>query len=1010
MILDNLYFFDKNGESLNLLVDSESGAWEGTIYFEQLSVSLYDNENIFILEKIGDDYKFPSLSPGQYIEISWDSSLPSPFFLYDITKELDIREYVLNKKEKTVIHYDDILPTSDGSNIDLGLPLQVNIAFNPDIEAEFNRTLNIYLKDSSSPSESILLSKLKFYGEGEEEDERFRVWLQNFGIVFNRQDANILASYDIKEAFPDWKQINSTRKNILVNQSEIFPYIGTYRGLVNFINMLGYKDHLHIKEYWKNVNKSSQYFNKLFLVDLTDILDDGKIDNLNLLNTNANLKSGKQFVKTEFLALTYEFTKATDRYDDDGLPEVIETTDFTVDEIFYKLNQLGKKVKNEIIPVNVKIKDIIGEFVYFQKLTPKYWRDDDSILDYNLNEKVDISCAPTSKERLTLRALAPLYKQKYKQGLDMGVVQLNSTYPDPYEFAQKYKSTDIPGIRDYIASFYSEIKNQRYPNISSILSWDFGDGPDKPIGAPIILDIDIDKFTLRTFKGITWQDLNNAPLYWTFQNLDLRNVYEVTWRISKPSPNPYNFEYRGIAKDLKTLPHFLPYIGEYTIYIDVHTFNGNTSTFTKKVTVDDAKKPEIIAFARLEDKFNYRLDNLDNIQLKDFGTSTFYYPRVNVLDNEDVPAKFDIYKNVLEWESFFTNRYGSGKNIYDVEMYDTDTSTYIEYNDPSNTLEARKYWGLGSTTTPFKISDFDGVTIKDTYFMRFSDLVYQGDFLAGFYIVDPTPGDSITISQFSTYYLPSFSNLEELAASLNNETMHNGIKLFNYEVINDKIHAQAQYFSKQMYQILAYLDETSPASPKIGNKSDKYTFFHPKHAYSDRLVSYLKNNFPAFDEETLFLFAKTSDTLSGAVQDPYFWSDTDYWKFNNDALTGYLPTTMDENVFDVTKIKLFNQRFEIPRYTPTFFIIDSIDAKVGYIWTLTNNLTGEEVVRVKGVPFFVWKFKDLGKYNLAVQVTDSSGASYFQNIENLITVNDKIIYTKSIENRLDERKLQILSS
>jgi len=294
--------------------------------------------------------------------------------------------------------------------------------------------------------------------------------------------------------------------------------------------------------------------------------------------------------------------------------------------------------------------------------------------------------------------------------------------------------------------------------------------------------------------------------------------------------------------------------------------------------------------------------------------------------------------------------------------------------------------------------------------MRFSDLIYQGDFLAGFYMVDPTPNDSITISQYSTYYLPSFSTLEELATKLNAETSHNGIMLFNYEVINGKIHAQARYFSKKMYHILAYLDETSPASPKIGKKSDKYTFFHPRHAYSKRLVTYLKDTFPAFDEETLFLFSKTSDMLSGAVQDPYFWSDTDYWKYENDIQTGYLPTTMDENAFSVTKIKLFNVRFQVPRYAPTFFVIDSVDGKVDYIWTLTNNLTGEEVVRVKGVPFFVWKFKDIGKFNLSVEVIDSSGASYFQNIENLITVNDKIKYIKNIENRLNERKLQILSS
>lgn len=825
MVSNNLYFFDKNGESLSLQINPDSGAWEGTVYFDQLSVALFDNENLFILEKVGAQYKFPTLSPGQSIEIKWEDSINSVFFLYDVTKEVKLNGYFLDKKEFITIHYDDILPTSDGSNIDIKLPLQVNVAFNPDSETEFTRTLNIYLKDDTSPNTPQLLAKIGFYGEGEYQDDRFRMWLENFGIKFNRADANILANYDIKEAFPDWKQINETRKMILVNQQEIYPYIGTYKGLVNFIDMLGYKDALHVQEYWKNVNKNSQYYNKLFLVDLKDILDDGKIDNINLLNENKNLKFGKQFAKTEFLALTYEFTKATDEFDDDGIPEVVETTEFTVDEIFYKLHMLSEKVKNEIIPVNVIIKDIIGEFVYFQKMTIKFWRDDGNILDYNLNEGDRISCDPDGDERLTLRALDPMYRQEYKQGVNLGVVQFNESYPDPYEFAQYYGPGDVDGIIDYIEEYYNVLKDERYPNIGSQLSWDFGDDPDKKIGAPVVLSMDIDKFTFKTFRGVTWQDVGplgpGLPIYWTLQNLDFRNIYEITWRITKPTPNPYNFKYRGKAIDFHKLPHFLPYAGEYTVHLDFHTFNGDTIPFTKQVTVDDAKRPEIIAFSRLEDKFDYRINNLGNVQLGDFGASTFYYPRVNVIDNED--TNFDIYKNVMEWESFFQNRYGTGKNIYDVDLYDTTTNTYVPYNDPLQNHPKQDYWGLGSYTAPFKLKDFEGMTFDDAYFMRLSDLIYQGDFNAGFYMTTPRKGDTVTISLYSPFVLPGFSSLQDLANKLN-ASEHPGIRLFNYEVIDEKIHAQAEYFSKEMYHIL-YMPcpEVSPGHiPPIPPCEDKH--------------------------------------------------------------------------------------------------------------------------------------------------------------------------------------------
>ena len=1007
MQIDNLYFFDRDGEIVNLQENVETGIREANIYFEQLSIALYDNENFFILEKVGQDWRFPTLEPGQSIVAEWNTSADSPFFLYDVEKEFEIGEYVIKKKDSIEVSYEDIMPTSSTGAIDLEMPLQLNIGFNPEEETEYVRSLTIYFKDDNLGTKEPV-ANLLFYGEGEDEDERFRVWLQNFGIKFNRQDANILATYDIKEAFPDWKKINTTRKSLLVNHSEIYPYIGTYKGLVNFINMLGYQDNLHVKEYWKNINRSSPYFNKLFLVDLTDILDDGKIDNLNLPNLNKNVKFGKQFVKTEFLALTYEFTKATDNFDDDGLPEVVETTDFTVDEIFYKLNHLGKKVKNEILPVNVKIKDIIGEFIYFQKYTIKYWPDQTDILDYDLNERVGILHSPNENERLTIVSLDPLYKPTYDNGVDIGINRINNDSPDPYSSFQKYNPADIDGICDYITEYYNQVKSWRYPDISRRLLWEMGDDPDKPIGAPVILEMDIDKFTCQTFNGVTWLDLSNTPLYWTFENLDLKNVYEVTWRINKPTPNPYNFSYRGLAKDLKRLPHFLPYVGEYTVSLDIHQFNGNTSTYTTKITVDEAKKPEILAFSRLEDKFSTRLDNLDNVQIKDFGTSPLYFPRVNVLDSQ--ANKFDIFKNLVEFEPYFKHRYGSGKNMYDVEFYDEDTDQYIAYTDPANNMEAKKYWGLGKNTIPFKISDFEQKTLKELYFMRFSDLIYQGDFLAGFYIADPTPGDAIKISQYSTYYLPSFSNLEELIDHLNNETTHEGIRKFNYEIIGGKIHAQANYFSKEMYQILNYINWHSPVSPDLGTDSSKFTFFHPRDVYSQRLVDYLKATFPQFDEDTLFLFAKTSDIVSGAVQDPYFWSDEDYWRFENDKQTGYLPSTMDENALSINTLKLFYERFKVPQHAPVFFVVDNLDAKQNYTWTLKDSFSKEEIVKARGVPFFLWKFNDLGKYDLSVEVTDNAGGVYFQEIENFITVSNKINYIESIETRLNDRKLNVLSS
>jgi len=1037
MNISNLHFFDKFGKNLNLSFDSTDNKWVGTIYFPEVSIYLFDNENIFILEKIASDYKFPSIGPGEELHFEWEDNKNSDeYFIYDVEKDLDLGNFFINKKESDKLLYSDLVPSSGGNNLDISLPLQLNIAFNPSSEKIFKRKLLIKSKDPLGQVD--IIAEIDFYGEGLDEDERFGVWAKNFGIKFNKEDANILKDYDIKEAYPDWDQLNIARKSLIVNRDQIYPYIGTYKGLSNFVNILGYKDVLQVKEYWKNINKKSSYFKKQFLVDISDYLDDGKIDEMNILDKNKNIKVGKQFRKTEFLALVYQFTKATDVYDDDGIPEVEETTTFTVNEMFYKLNKLGDKLRNEFLPLNVKIKDIIGEFIYFQKITIKFWKDDTHIYDYSLNEQTEVQSFPGINTDFIVRSLNPLLRKEHKDGPIFGKVILNSGVSNPYDSDQHYPPADIPTMNSYIEEFYEETRNQKYPDIGNRLEWEDGDCPERVIGAPAIFNIYNDKFTFRSFRGVTFDDLDalvaTLDPYYTLQNLDFRNFDEITWIITKDAPNPYEFKYRGKIKDLHKLPHILPYSGTYRVIAHLHDFYGNTNVFSKIIRVDPDQKPHIIATTRLEDKFKYSIDNLDNVRMIDFGTSPFYYPKINVLDNEKAITEVNVYKNLLEWQWFFKNRYGMGQNIYDAELYDVDSNTYIPYNDPTQSHPKKEYWGIGGTRHPMKLEDFKDVSLKSMFFNRFTRNVYVDDFKAGFYISDPKPGQTIKMSLFSTYTIPNFNTLDELIVILN-DSDHPAINLFNYEIIDGRhsdcqyiVHAQAEYLSKEMYHII-YSDgggsPSSPASsPSIPTSSpgspltsspggscniDKYTFFLPKEVYSRRLIEYLKLTYPMFDEETLFLHAKTSDILSGSVQDPNFWVGKKCWKFENDKQIGYLPTTIDQNSFNINDIKVFETSFDIPENCPMFFTINNIDGKNKFTWTLYNTQTEEEVVKVKSVPFFVWKFKDLGRYALKVEIYDNKNNIYTNEAPKMINVLTKQQYIKKIESRLDNRKLKLIN-
>jgi len=1025
MVIHNLNFYDKFGKNLNLDWNTETLMWEGIIFFPEISAFLYDNENIFILEDDAGVYKFPVIDPGNTIMFKWDNNeIENELILYEVEKDYDLNNFFINKKESVSVSYNDLITTSNGSTIDIKLPLQVNVAFNPTEEVKYERTLCMYLIDDLSPEVKTKIAEIKFYGEGVDEDERFGVWARNFGIKFNKEDANILKEYDIKEAFPDWTQLNAARKNLLVNKDQIYPYIGTYKGLSNFVDILGYKDILGIKEYWLNINKKSAYYNKQFMVDITDYLDDGKIDNMNILDKNKRIKDGTQFRKTECLALVYQFTKATSVYDKDGIPEIEETTDFTVNEVFYKLNHLKNKVEAEFLPINVKIKDIIGEFIYFQKITIKFWPDDSKIFDHDLNEHSELQSYPNTNVDFKIRSLNPLFKKKHENGSDFGTLYLNKGAQNPYNQSQKYAPTDIPDMVKYIKSFYSEIKNQQHPNIGSRMTWEDGDDPERIIGAACVFNIYNEKFTMETFRGVTFNDLASMGSYnphYTLENIDFRNFYEITWRITKDAPHPYSFEYRGKIKDLWQLPHFLPNHGTYKLTVELHDFYGNSNMYSKFITVQSDQVAQIVGVTRLEDKFNYKLNNLNNVQLKDFGTSTNYFPKVNILDNESSISEVDIDKQLLEYSWFFKNRYGMGQNLYDVELYDKNSNTYIPYKDPSQDHIRKLNWGLGENREPVRLKDFNDMTMKSLFFMRLSDLIYTDDFNAGFYLRNPKPGKIIQISLFTPYTIPNFTTNSELIDILNSSD-HPGINLFNYEIIDGRqsddqhiVHAQANFLSKEQYHILMD-DGINSGSPSLSTSSpasglsdvDKYTFFLPQEIYSKRLTDHLISTYPMFDIETMFLFAKTSDVISGAVQDPSFWVDKEYWKFKDDVQTGYLPTVMDQNSFNINDIKVFETSFNIPENTPMFFTVNNIDGKLEYIWTLTDLDTNEEV-KVKSVPFFVWKFKEIGRFTIHVEIHDNNGNIYLNEINQMVNVLPKEQYIKDIETRLDRRKHKLLN-
>ena len=75
----------------------------------------------------------------------------------------------------------------------------------------------------------------------------------------------IFKQSDIHECSPDFKLLNEKRKELMLEGHNIYPYIGSYKAILNAIKFFGY-DNLNIVEYWRNVDVYDIDYNKKVIV------------------------------------------------------------------------------------------------------------------------------------------------------------------------------------------------------------------------------------------------------------------------------------------------------------------------------------------------------------------------------------------------------------------------------------------------------------------------------------------------------------------------------------------------------------------------------------------------------------------------------------------------------------------------------------------------------------------------------------------------------------------------
>lgn len=493
-----LKFFNKKGEYFNFDYNSTIDRWIGRVDFGSISTGIAEDFQIYLMEEIFNT-NLQQYEMSYPHSIDANTSIIAYFNKLKKVDELFIYDFVINETQNTLNKYysyeynllydsgktfagnNAVLPGIKETDVISTTALQINLGFFPEEEDEYKSIL--YLKDANEH----IFAEILLYGEGEEEDERLRDLLQSFGADLLAEDSIIFDTSDVNETDVDWKLINIKRKELILEHSNIFPFLGSYKALINIIKFFGYQN-LRMKEYWLNVDQQSANFGKYKQIEISDVFNE------NAKFSNTSLIPSKIYKKTNKFGLFYDITTDSGLFDENGIPIVKEVFTFTPQEILIKIYALKRKLQNYYLPVNAKIIDIIGESVFYGQYNINSWSD---------QHRID--------------------------NISVGLVPKYSVFPDKEGF--------ISDIRPIIHSGCPIGKDLKIGGFSNLLSWRIGinstvDTSDYLDSVQIFtLIVDIPFGESITLDTVFKTDLNSGKYFYSQE--EIAEKIEINWKSNK---------------------------------------------------------------------------------------------------------------------------------------------------------------------------------------------------------------------------------------------------------------------------------------------------------------------------------------------------------------------------------------------------------------------------------------------------------------------------------------------
>ena len=699
MAYNNLRFFDSDSNDLNLVFNTDLDLWQGVAYLPLVSTGLYETLTLHILENV-EGQLLEDLHVTPIAEVVGDVSFKFRFsndyntsediFLY--SAKSNAGEILVQKDlEQTAALLDNSIEVDYNTDTDKKIvtanlkanPIIVRAALNSEVEGFHIRPLSII--EVVDGVETREIARIKVYGEVEGEDERLRTLLTNIGMNLDDLDYFIFKDSNINEQSPDHILLNQKKKELLLQASQIKPFIGTYKALLNAVDFFGY-DKITLKEYWLNINEQSENFGKLKAVAVPNqdvigfLADKNKTTDL----PNSNQK------KTSRFSLVYRLNTPTGKQDEWDMPIVEETLDYSPDEVLIKLYGLKKKLQKDYLPLQAKIVDITGEGDYFSQFNQNVWNNQHNIKAHDAGREYTVEKVPELRD---------VFMEDLRL-VDYRLTGFNQDF-------EAIPAIDKLEICNSIETFYTEYYDSKLDTFNTL------DGI--PIGAPISLHIEEGLEDSWDFADFTWEDAGDeysgkgvynfstdfttdpTATFAYFKTLEdngnkllnwedwwHRGIYEIEWKLI--GPNGYNRSFRGPVYEYNHFPLTLPYVGSYTVEARAHDLYNVTSTRIQKDWIEVKNKN--VEFYGLTSLAPKKLDWQEYVYSWNKSGSDWDCSRENILPVSDTIGTYYLTMDRANY-------------VQDPEENGLEFSTVRRYQDSTQPS------GFNETSGPYQWSSLD---------------------------------------------------------------------------------------------------------------------------------------------------------------------------------------------------------------------------------------------------------------------------------------------------------------